>query len=230
MKKDLRNNFTDALNEEILSRKIFDKAKTSDTENIFIAETETKMDAEPVAPPEVKNFKRKKKIKKSPPKIETVEKIPEPKVEPKDNFEERVFAEAENDFYENQVAEIERNMRSKVEEKKNFAPPAFHSRMVDNDVQELDEEKDLQQPEYDPELHRKLTHAELIGVVLSVAMLGYSFVNLDKPLFFLAMSLLSHLLRPLVGGFFGKHNRAVQNAMRSFSLVLFFGAILFIFM
>ena len=218
MKKDLRNNFTDALNEEILSRKIFDKAKTSEEEKIFLSETKE----EPVA---------KVEIKKSPPKI-SEEKILSPKVEEvekisaENDFEERVFAEAENDFYEEKVSEIGKHMRSKVAEKENLAP-IFHSKNIENDVHEPGEEK-FQQSD-DPELRRKLTRAELAGVFISVLMLLYSYSTLDKPLFFLSVSLMTHLVRPIVGGFFGKYNRAVQNAMRSFSLVLFFGAILFIF-
>lgn len=226
MRKDLRNDFTDALNEEILSRKIFDKAKTPEEENIFLAETKI----ENVAKPEVKNSKPKKKIKKSKPKI-SEEKISSPKIEtPKkitaeNDFEERVFAEAENDFYEEKISEIGKHMRYKVEEKKNFAP-IFHSKDLQKDIQDPDEENSVDD---DPELYRKLSRAEMAGVTLSALMLAYSFLTMDKPLFFLAMSLISHLMRPPVGRLFGKHNRAVQNAMRSFSLVLFFGAILFVF-
>lgn len=226
MRKDLRNDFTDALNEEILSRKIFDKAKTPEEENIFLAETKI----ETVAKPEVKNSKPKKKIKKSKPKI-SEEKISSPKIEtPKkitaeNDFEERVFAEAENDFYEEKISEIGKHMRYKVEEKKNFAP-IFHSKDLQKDIQDPDEENSVDD---DPELYRKLSRAEMAGVTLSALMLAYSFLTMDKPLFFLAMSLISHLMRPPVGRLFGKHNRAVQNAMRSFSLVLFFGAILFVF-
>ena len=231
MRKDLRNDFTDALNEEILSRKIFDKAKTPEEENIFISETKI----EPVTKPEVKNTKPKKKTKKSkpkiseekilPPKIETPEKISVKKVTAEDEFEERVFAEAENDFYEEKISEIGKHMRYKVEEKKNLAP-IFHSKDLQKDIQDPDEENSVDD---DPELYRKLSRAEMAGVTLSALMLAYSFMTMDKPLFFLAMSLISHLMRPPIGRLFGKHNRAVQNAMRSFSLVLFFGAILLVF-
>lgn len=225
MRKDLRNDFIDALNEEILSRKIFDKAKTHEEENIFLSETKI----EPAVKNEIKISKPKKNKKSKPkiseekilpPKIETVE-----KVEAKDDFEKRIFAEAENDFYEEKVSEIGKHMRLKVEEKKNFAP-IFHSKSIEKDIQEPDAEN---LPPPDPELYRKLTRAEKAGVTLSVMMLAYSFVTLDKPLFFMALSLLSHLLRPFIGRLCGRHNREVQNALRSFSIVLFFGAILFIF-
>ena len=46
----------------------------------------------------------------------------------------------------------------------------------------------------------------------------------------LSTSVLIFLLRPLIGALFGKHNRAVQNALHSFSLVLFIGALLFLFL
>ena len=61
-------------------------------------------------------------------------------------------------------------------------------------------------------------------------MLAYSLAESDKPLFFLATSLLTFLLRPIIGGLAGKHNRAVQNALHSFSVVLFIGALLFLFL
>jgi len=59
--------------------------------------------------------------------------------------------------------------------------------------------------------------------------LVYAVSTMDKPLFFMSMSLLSHTLRPLIGALFGKHNREVQNALRGFSIVLFFGALFFLF-
>lgn len=224
MKKDLRNDFTDALNEEILSRKIFDKAKNFEKENIFLSEVEN------VVSQETKISKSESKAKKNPPKF-SEEKILQSeiktseKISAANDFEERVFAEAENDFYEEKVSEVEKRMKLKAEEKKNFAP-VFHSKSIEEDIREKNEEKISSE---DFELHRKLTRAEVAGVSLSLIMFFYSYVTLDKPLFFISVSLMVHLVRPLVGGFFGKYNRAVQNAMRSFSLVLFFGAILFIF-
>ena len=225
MKKELRNDFTDALNEEILSRKILDKTKTSDEENIFLSETKTESDN---IMPEIKKYKPKKNKKPKKISVEEIElepKISEPEIKPENDFEERIFAEADNDFYKEKISEINKQMRSKIEDKKNLAP-IFHSKAFEKDINELEQEET---PPQDTELYRKLTRAEMAGVTLSLLMLIYGFVNLDKPLFFISVSLLSHLLRPFVGGFFGKYNRAVQNAMRSFSLVLFFGAILFIF-
>ena len=77
---------------------------------------------------------------------------------------------------------------------------------------------------------RKLSHAETSGIAISAVMLAYSLSEQDKPLFFLSTSLLIFLLRPIIGAVFGKHNQAVQNALHSFSLVLFIGAMLFLFL
>ena len=216
----MRNEFTDALNEEITARKILDKAKISkDEDKIFLSET-----TEEIVEPEIKNSVEPAKIslEKNIPAVEkiSVEKKSEPKkiVITKADFEKRVLAEADNDFYD--------DVRERISDKKNM-PPIFHSKGFNNTPSEP-EEKKSDEPDF--ELRRKLDRAEMAGVTISSLMLIYSFITLDKPLFFIALSLLSHLLRPLIGGMFGKHNRAVQNAMRSFSLVLFFGALLFIFL
>ena len=99
----------------------------------------------------------------------------------------------------------------------------FHSKHppVDDDAEEKSDK---------PAVKQKITHAEASGIVLSVVMLGYSLVTEDKPLFFLATALLIFLLRPLIGGLFGKHNQAVQNALHAFSLALFVGALIFLFL
>ena len=83
---------------------------------------------------------------------------------------------------------------------------------------------------HEPEIKKKLSHAETSGIAISAVMLAYSLAEGDKPLFFLSTSLLIFLLRPIIGGLFGKHNQAVQNALHSFSLVLFIGALLFLFL
>ncbi len=91
-------------------------------------------------------------------------------------------------------------------------------------------EDDAEEKISEPEVKQKISHAEASGIVLSVVMLGYSLVTEDKPLFFLSTALLIFLLRPLIGGLFGKHNQAVQNALHAFSLALFFGALIFLFL
>lgn len=100
-------------------------------------------------------------------------------------------------------------------------------KFVDSETQAAEDKKKSATPE--PELKKRLTHAESSGIAISAVMLVYSLKESDKPLFFLSTSLLIFLLRPIIGAFFGKHNRAVQNALHSFSLVLFIGALLFLF-
>ena len=81
-----------------------------------------------------------------------------------------------------------------------------------------------------PEVKRKISHAEASGILISVVMVGYSLVTEDKPLFFISTALLIFLLRPIIGGLFGKHNQAVQNALHGFSVALFVGALVFLFL
>jgi len=81
-----------------------------------------------------------------------------------------------------------------------------------------------------PKCKRRFSHAETSGVAISAVMFVYSLATQDKPLFFISTALLIFLLRPLIGGLFGEHNQAVQNALHSFSIVLFIGALLFLFL
>ena len=99
----------------------------------------------------------------------------------------------------------------------------FHSKHPP--VENIDDEKSDE-----PAVKQKISHAEASGILLSVVMSGYSLVTEDKPLFFLSTALLIFLLRPLIGGLFGKHNQAVQNALHAFSLALFVGAMIFLFL
>lgn len=104
-------------------------------------------------------------------------------------------------------------------------PKTFHSKnFMDNDTEE-----DKRTPPKSP-LKMKLSHAETSGVAISAVMLVYSLSEEDKPLFFLSTALLIFLLRPLIGLLFGKYNRAVQNALHSFSIVLFIGALIMLFL
>lgn len=99
----------------------------------------------------------------------------------------------------------------------------FHSKRFVDDVDD-DSSADK------PEVKRKISHAEASGILISVVMVGYSLVTEDKPLFFISTALLIFLLRPIIGGLFGKHNQAVQNALHGFSVALFVGALVFLFM
>ena len=108
-------------------------------------------------------------------------------------------------------------------------PKTFHSKnFVDSETQAAEDKK--KSSTHEPELKMKLSHAETSGIAISAVMLVYSLAEEDKPLFFLSTSLLIFLLRPLIGALAGKHNRAVQNALHSFSIVLFIGALLFLFL
>ena len=112
----------------------------------------------------------------------------------------------------------------KISENKVFRSKKF----IDSETQAAEDKKKSATPE--PEIKSKLSHAETSGIAISAVMLIYSLSKGDKPLFFLSTSLLLFLLRPLIGALFGKHNRAVQNALYSFSIVLFIGALIMLFL
>ena len=96
---------------------------------------------------------------------------------------------------------------------------------------EKDEQDEKITPPTAPQIKkpRKMSHPEKFGGIISVVMLVYAFVNMDKPLFFLALSLFAHFLGYSIAAVFGKYADAVQNAIHSFSIVIFFGAIMFLF-
>lgn len=260
--KRIRNEFTDALGEEISARKIFDKAKEKkEDDELFLSEFADELIAEPIEVHEpklprpgdkVKAKKKKSGQKKSKPAKKIPEVKPEEKISPEENlppenipdeifvsapeveaeteFEKRIFAEAEDDFYDEKLPQhIGDNMRSKISTGEKHKPVFRSKYFEDTEDEPVKKKKKIEMPDPDADLHRKLTHAEVAGVAISAVMLVYSFATLDKPLFFLALSLLSHLLRPLIGALCGKYNRPVQNALRSFSIVIFFGALIILF-
>ena len=209
-KKKLRNKFTDALGEEISARKALDLNKKSNAkENKKAAPSIAEYKVEP--PPDVE--------------IKKVEEVKPVEVTVDAEFEKRVLAEADNDFFEEKLKRPKRKLTAEGR----IAPqrPTFRAK---NMREKIDESLETNQTtDKDADLRRKLTRAEIAGAVLSAFMLMYSLSTQDKPLFFMAMSVLSHTLRPLIGAFFGKHNRSVQNALHGFSIVLFFGALFFLF-
>ena len=112
---------------------------------------------------------------------------------------------------------------------KTSRPKTFHSKnFVDSETQAAEDKK--KSLPHEPELKIKLSHAETSGVAISAVMLVYSLAEEDKPLFFLSTALLIFLLRPIIGALAGKNNRAVQNALHSFSIVLFIGALIMLFL
>ena len=70
---------------------------------------------------------------------------------------------------------------------------------------------------------------ETYGIIISAIALLYSIKTADRALFFLSTSLVLYLMRPIIAAPFGKHSDSIQNAIKGFSIVLFFGAIFSIF-
>ena len=117
----------------------------------------------------------------------------------------------------------------KISLEKTSRPKTFHSKnFVDSETQAAEDKK--KSSPHETKLKMKLSHAETSGVAISAVMFAYSLAAGDKPLFFLSTALLTFLLRPIIGALAGKNNRAVQNALHSFSIVLFIGALLFLFL
>ena len=135
----------------------------------------------------------------------------------------------DEDFYSAETSTDEDLYAEKISLDKTPHPKTFHSKnFVDSETQAAEDKK--KSAPHEPELKRKLSHAETSGIAISAVMLVYSFIEADKPLFFLSTALLIFLLRPIIGSIAGKYNCAVQNALHSFSIVLFIGALLFLFM
>ena len=139
---------------------------------------------------------------------------------------------ADDDLYSirNEELGIRNDTERKLKEDDKLSrPKTFRSKnFVDSETQAQEDAEKSLPPE--PKLKMKLTHAETSGVAISAVMLVYSLAEADKPLFFLSAALLIFLLRPLLGALAGKNNRAVQNALHSFSVVMFVGALLFLFL
>lgn len=235
-RKKLRDKFTDALGEEISSR-----------ENLNIEKKEQERLKKNTAPKvnlakatAEKNFELPKRKLELPPetseqKLETAEKKIQPpeipqsesqieivQVEVDPKLEQKIFEEADNKFLEKKV----RRPRRKLTAEGDPAPPRPTFRVKAMQERLAEKSDDKKNTHKDSDLRRNLTRAEITGAIISAVMLVYSATTLDKPLFFLAMSLLTHTVRPLIGSFFGKYNRPVQNALRGFSITIFFGALL----
>lgn len=213
-KEPLRTEFTDALDEEISARKILERANLKESE------------PEPVEPPKV--IVEQVEI---PAPVEEIKVPPRVEVKPETKLEERVLKEADNTFFDEKPARERKMLEEPVDDK----PPrsVYRSKAL----RQWEEAREDENPPPNPVAQvtdenspRRISRTERAGALISIVMVIYAFVNLDKPLFFLSMSLLVHCFRPTIGALSGKYNHDVQNAMRSFSIVLFFGAILFIFL
>ena len=138
--------------------------------------------------------------------------------------DDEIYSVEPDDAEDSYAKELSIEPTSAVDEKIKPAdsprPKTFHSKRAVRNDENFDA----------PKIKRSLSHAEASGVVISAVMLIYSVAEFDKPLFFLSTALLTFLLRPLIGALFGKHNRAVQNALHSFSVVLFIGALIMLFL
>ena len=223
-RKKLGNKFTDALGEEIAARenlnidKLAKKRQAAKVNLTKTVESKKAHEVEVQPAPEV--------AEEVPPLMIPI--VPAPKID--SEFDKRISAEAQNKLLENKPRPAYRKMTASgrpVPERPTFRAKMMRERLAEVAAEKSSKDKKIL--DNDEDLRRKLTRAETAGAVLSVMMLVYSLTTQDKPLFFMAMSLLSHTLRPLIGAFFGKHNRDVQNALRAFSIVLFFGALFFIF-
>ena len=131
--------------------------------------------------------------------------------------------DSDDDLYAEKVS------LEKFPPEKTSRPKTFHSKnFVDSETQAAEDKK--KSLTHEPELKTKISHAETGGGVISAVMLVYSLAEGDKPLFFLSTALLIFLLRPIIGALAGKNNRAVQNALHSFSIVLFIGSLIMLFL
>ena len=149
----------------------------------------------------------KKRKKKSPvqdeqPKVNLKKEIAE--IDPE--LEARILKEADNDFFDEKPTD-----------------KARESIYRSSALKQWDDDKSKSKNSFAQDAAPKMSYAERAGFVIAVVMLIYSVVNFDKPLGFMSMSLVVHFLR---GAF---RSESTKNAMRTFSFVLFFGALLFLF-
>lgn len=227
-RKKLRDKFTDALGEEISARENLNLDNLKKVESTPKVDLTKKVEPAEKVEPSIAEISNDKVDEVKPvevaSEVSSVE-IVEVKVDAE--FEERVLAEANNDFLDDKPKRPRRMMSTEdiASSRSAFRAKLIQDRIAEEKELEIERKKNSDK---NSDLRRNLTRAEMAGAAISAAMLAYSLSTYDKPLFFMAMSLLSHTLRPLIGGFFGKHNRSVQNALHGFSIVLFFGALLFL--
>lgn len=237
------------------------KPNNIDLDNFLVAEPEhskepkieNKPEPKPETKPEIKKIKPEKiaqpqptnssqsddqEIKQSTPKFKD------------NNFEKRVNAEADNDFFDEKpiqktagtfrsnvikktVPAVENSeedkpkiikKESKSNRKLNLRDPITvnvrHEVKNRNGEEEVVEVSDIKEPP---------RRTETYGIVISAVAFIYSIIAKDKPLVFLSVSLLLYLARPIIAAPFGVYSTSVQNAIKGFSMALFFGAIFFIF-
>jgi hypothetical protein len=228
-KTPLRDEFTDALNLEMEERKIIERVKLSKETEFLQKETAETSKVEVSAVSVEKNSVEKVEVEKIPAKVEET---PAPRVqivevEVDKKLEEQVLKETDSTFFEEKPPEI--NSPKVKKPRKSI----FRSKGMQLWEAEQRGEETPPPPKVEPapkvETPRKLSRPEKFGSFVSVVMLVYAFVNMDKPLFFLALSMISHFIKQPLGTMFGKYDADVQNALHSFSIVIFLGAIMFLF-
>jgi len=234
-KSPLRNEFTDALNVEMAERKIVERTQKEPTdkkqETVESAAVEVaavsldKISVEKVAVEKV----AVEKVSVEVPKVEEIAapQIVEVKTDPK--LEKRILKEADSTFLDEKPPEKD---SPKVKPHKSiFRSKTMRRWEAEQFGEELSSQK-VETPKFEKPIvkkPKKMSHPEKFGGIISVIMLVYAAVNLDKPLFFLSMALFVNFLRQPLSAVFGKYEDDVSNALHSFSIVLFFGAILFVF-
>ena len=171
------------------------------------------------------------------------------KVENKDeDFERRVSAEADNDFYDekpistsgnafrsnlkriNKDIDEENENKGKSKIERSNRKLSLREPIKVNLKHEINE--NLNRPDIlisEDEEKKPPRRTETYGIVISAVALIYSITVADKALIFLSLSLLIYLTRPIIAAPFGNYNQSVQNALKGFSMALFFGAIFFAF-
>lgn len=237
-KSPLRNEFTDALNVEMAERKIVERTKT-DKKQETVESAAVEVSAVSLEKISVEKISVEKvaveKVPVEVPKVEEVAKVAEiaapqiveVKTDPK--LEKRILKEADSTFLDEKPPEKD---SPKVKPHKSiFRSKTMQRWEAEQFGEELSSPK-VETPKFEKPIvkkPKKMSHPEKFGGIISVIMLVYAAVNLDKPLFFLSMALFVNFLRQPLSAVFGKYEDDVSNALHSFSIVLFFGAILFVF-
>lgn len=168
------------------------------------------------------------------------------------DFDKRVNNEADNDFYddkpiqkrdsafrsnavnrsssnEQEPKEVKPLINTKEEKGKrkiNLREPVKVN--VRHEIKNNMEEK-VEDTAINTEVKEPPRRTETYGIIISAIALLYSIKTTDRALFFLSASLVLYLMRPIIAAPFGKHSDSIQNAIKGFSIALFFGAIFSIF-
>ena len=235
-KSPLRNEFTDALNVEMAERKIVERTKADKKqETVESAAVEVATVSLEKISVEKVEFE---KIPVEVPKVEEVAKVEEisapqiveVKTDPK--LEQRILKEADSTFLDEKPPVKNSPKVPPAKPRKSiFRSKTMQRWEAEQFGEELSSPK-VETPKFEKppvKKPKKMSQPEKFGGIISVIMLVYAAVNLDKPLFFLSMALFVNFLRQPLSAVFGKYEDDVSNALHSFSIVLFFGAILFVF-